>query len=670
MLDLPLTSVKGIGEKRAALFQTLGVSNVRELLFHLPRGYLRYDAALPVSALTDTTYAAVRVKIEKRGGFFRRGGMSVFSASARDENGAAISLKWFNQPYRGDRLIEGKTIFACGRVSMKKGVSLINPSLSDELPGILGVYPTTKGLSQRTIRDAVRAALLLVWDELTETLPPALLGKYDLCSIQFALLHAHFPFNEETLKNARKRLDFENALLYFVAVELQRGERMRRDGYAFQTEGLIEAFLEKLPFQATNAQIRVMREVASDLSKARAMSRLLQGDVGSGKTAVALFALFVAAENGRQGALLAPTEILAMQHYEQIKSLFGERAALLTGGMKKAARDETLSRIQDGTARVIVGTHALFSSGVRFFDLGLIVTDEQHRFGVRQRALLAEKGARPDVLVMSATPIPRTLALMLYGDLDLSVIDELPAGRKPIKTRMISEDKRKAMYQYLAREASENGARVYAVCPMIEDSESIEARSVDKLAAELKALLPNTRIAALHGRMSDEKKNETLRAFRDGAFDFLIATTVVEVGVHIPSARYMVVESAERFGLSQLHQLRGRVGRSDTQSFCFLLCSQNAQGETERIRVMERTNDGFEIAEQDLLLRGPGDLIGARQHGETILGGFCVGMDARLLESAKRAAKEVVDTPNDACAEVVSLAEKHYALWQAHISMN
>ena len=369
-------------------------------------------------------------------------------------------------------------------------------------------------------------------------------------------------------------MDFENALLYFLAVEEQKAERSRQNGFAFDISGVLEKYGAKLGYELTNAQKRVISEIAADMERPVPMNRLLQGDVGSGKTAVALYALCVASANGKQGALLAPTEILAEQHYETLRSIFGSSAALLTGSMKKTERDAVLRRIADGTALCVTGTHALLSGDVKFYDLGCVVTDEQHRFGVRQRAAMQEKGARPDMLVMSATPIPRTLALILYGDLDISVIDELPPGRKPIKTSLIPPQKREDMYVYLSKQAAEEGLQSYVVCPLIEESENIDCPSVCALFQQLKKALPKTRVGMLHGQMKDAEKERVMRAFRAGEIDILVTTTVIEVGVHVENACFMVIEGAERFGLSQLHQLRGRVGRSAKQAYCFLLTSE------------------------------------------------------------------------------------------------
>ena len=668
MLDIPLTSVKGIGPKRAELFSQLGVCSVGELLFRLPRDYLDYTKATPISQLVNGQNAAVQVRISGATRFFRTKGMTILSAPAQDETGK-ITLKWFNQPYRSSQLQIGEIVYASGRVIKKNGVSLINPSLSQALPGIVPVYPTVKGVNQRAWRDSIFACLESVWDRIPEPLPRTLLERYNLVPLALALRHAHLPFSREALELARRRLDFENTLLYFIIVELQKAERLRQNGFSFDTSGVLERFKDQLSFSLTNAQLRVLDEIGIDMRKPVPMNRLLQGDVGSGKTAVAMYALCVAAANGKQGALLAPTEILAEQHAQNFSEIFGETVVLLKGSMKKKQRDEALEKIANGSALFVIGTHALLSQEVRFYDLGCIVTDEQHRFGVRQRAAMLEKGTRPDMLVMSATPIPRTLALILYGDLDISVIDELPPGRKAIKTSVIPASKRDDMYAYIAAQAKE-GVQSYVVCPAIEESDTIECPSVDALYTELKKKLPETKIGKLHGRMKEAEKERVMRAFRAGEVDVLVTTTVIEVGVHVPNACIMAIEGAERFGLSQLHQLRGRVGRSTKQAYCFLLYGVESREENERMLTMTQTNDGFEIAQKDLLLRGPGDFIGTRQHGDDSASLITSTMDAKLLEQASNAAREILNQGGEESARLIELASERYGTMLGDIAMN
>ncbi len=658
-----LQSIKGIGEKRARQLNQLGVHTPEELIEYLPRDYIDYSHVYAVSDIRDGAFCAIQVKILSQASLFSYHGVTLVSVRAGDESGE-IKLTWFNQPYRRAQIQVGQRLYACGRVSIKKGACLLNPSLQGTLPGILPVYPSVKGVSQRLIRDAVIASLKANWEKIPETLPLALLSEYSLCSRKLALRHAHFPSNSDMLRVARRRLDFERALLYQIAVDEQIRQRNNGGGIAFDVSGLRARFLEKIPFPLTAAQSRVLDELDADMRRSIPMNRLLQGDVGSGKTVVALYALCIAAANGWQGAFLAPTEILAQQHFAQVRAIFGDAAVLLTGSMRREAREVSLTRIQDGSALCAVGTHALLQGSVRFCRLGLVVTDEQHRFGVRQRAVMEEKGLKPDVLVMSATPIPRTLALLLMSDLELSVLDEMPPGRKPVITRIVPESKRDAMYRYLAQRALE-GVQSFVVCPFIDEPETMDGMSVDKLTKELKKMLPKTRVAMLHGRMPEPKQQAVVHDLQAGEIDVLVCTTLIEVGVHLPRAGVMVIENAERFGLAQLHQLRGRVGRSELQAYCFLLSNSDSAQALERLKIMTETNDGFVIAEKDRQLRGSGDFLGVRQHGEALF-----SFDEALLKETGRAARAIFDMPN---AENEALRERALAQYgpeALHISMN
>lgn len=668
MSDTKLESIRGVGQKRAQQLEKLGVHSIDALLSDYPRDYLDYASAKSVGMLEDGMVCAVQVRILAQPAFFRKGGMSVLSARAADETGT-LMLKWFNQPYRRTQIHVGETVYACGRVQKKSGLSMLNPSLSEKLPGILPVYATVKGVPQRTIREAVFSALQSAWDGIGETLPPEIVRRCGLCTRQLALRQIHFPSSMELLRIARRRVQFEQALFYLLSVEHQKAQRARSIGISFETRGEIARYLERLPFTPTKAQMRVMHELAADMSAATPMNRLLQGDVGSGKTAVALFALFVAVANGYQSVLLAPTEILAQQHDEQARALFGDGAVILTGGMKKAERDAALARIAGGEAKCIVGTHALFAQSVRFQKLGLVVTDEQHRFGVQQRAAIQDKGVRPDVLVMSATPIPRTLSLLLYGDLDVSVIDGMPPGRKPIKTALIEPTRRADLYRYVGQQAAQ-GVQTYVVCPLIEESETLDVPSVQQIFKELTRVLPTVRVAMLHGRMKEAEKQSAIDSFRAGCAQVLVTTTVIEVGVHVESACIMVVEGADRFGLSQLHQLRGRVGRGAKQAYCFLLTDNDAETARQRLDVLVHTTDGFEIAQRDLELRGPGDFIGTRQHGEGQLAVLTQAADMQLVAEAAAVAKEIAAVPTAQNNALIAEALRQNAESFGKIAMN
>ncbi len=664
MLKSEIEALKGIGPSRAAQLHRLGIQTVENLLFCLPRDYRDYSFAQPVSALRHGMDCAVRVRAlsEPSTSYFH--GISLVSVMATD-GVCKLRLKWYNQPYRRMQIHPGDTVLACGRIDARRGVSMLNPSLSPELPGLVPVYPLSQGITQRLMQEAVRQALSAV-PELRDPMPAALLERYDLLPLQEAVVQVHRPVKRNILELAQRRLAFDNVLYYLLVVEMRKRARCGQRGIAFVSDGVLERYLKKLPFQPTDAQMRVMDEIARDMALPTPMNRLLQGDVGSGKTAVALFALCIACANGYQGALMAPTEILAQQHFESMQRIFGNAVCYLHGGMKKQQRDAALKRIASGSALAVVGTHALLQEDVRFSKLGLVVTDEQHRFGVAQRATIASKGESPDVLVMSATPIPRTLALLLCGDLDISVIDQMPSGRKPVKTSFIPVQRRGDMYAYLARQAKV-GVQSYVVCPFIEDSEAVEGVSAERLFEELRELLPGVRLALLHGRMSSAKKQETIEAFRSGAADILVTTTVIEVGVHVPNASIMVIEGADRFGLAQLHQLRGRVGRSDTQAYCFLLSESGSESTLERLSALIETTDGFVIAERDLEQRGPGDFWGVRQHGE----GSCMPAgDARLLEQAAEAARNIVERRNAQDSELIALALRRYENGFNDIAMN
>ena len=665
MLKSGIEVLKGIGPSRAAQLHRLGIQTVEDLLFCLPRDYRNYSIAQPISSLQHGMDCAVRVRAlsEPTMSYFH--GLSLVSVSVSDGIGK-MRLKWYNQPYRRTQVHAGDTVIACGRIDARRGLSMLNPTLAAELPGFVPVYPLSQGISQRLLQDAVRQALNAV-SELQDPVPPDLLQRYDLLPLQEAVLEVHRPRERETLVHARRRLTFDNLLSYLLVVETQKQMRCSKRGISFSSDGVLERYLKKLPFQPTEAQIRVMGEIARDMALPTPMNRLLQGDVGSGKTAVALFALCIACANGYQAALMAPTEILAQQHFESMRSIFGDAVCYLHGGMKKQQRNAALMRIASGSALAVVGTHALLQEDVRFAKLGLVVTDEQHRFGVAQRASIAAKGESPDVLVMSATPIPRTLALLLYGDLDVSVIDQMPSGRKPVKTSFIPAHRREDMYAYLARQAKV-GVQSYVVCPFIEDPESMDGVSAERLFEELRALLPDTRLTLLHGRMNGAQKQEIIDSFRNGTIDILVTTTVIEVGVHVPNASIMVIEGADRFGLAQLHQLRGRVGRSDAQAYCFLLSESGSESTLERLSALIETTDGFVIAERDLEQRGPGDFWGVRQHGERT--GMPAG-DTQLLEQAAEAAGWIMDHPDaSGNRELIARAMQRYADSVQDIAMN
>lgn len=644
MLERPLTSIRGIGPKRAELLSGMGIRIVADLLNTMPRAYQDYSAIQSVAMLRHGDFVAVRVNVLFAPHIARiPGGRTIVETSAQDGT-AKLRLVWFNQPYRTKSVAAGQCVIACGRVDRQRSTTLVNPNLYEEPPGILAVYPLAKELTQKQMRDAVAAALRMVDGTMNETLPPPLRARYGLCEINDAIRNAHIPVDFDALSCARRRLSFENMLYYQLILAGLRRERERDKGYAFNMDGLKTAFLSLLPFEPTGAQFRVMDEIEADMSRPNPMNRLVQGDVGSGKTVPALYAVFGAVRNGYQGVLMAPTEILAEQHYALMRSIFGDTALLMRGGMKKRERAEALESIATGKAKAIVGTHALLEEDVAFAKLGLVVADEQHRFGVKQRAQIFSKGERPDMLIMSATPIPRTLAMLLFSELDFSVLDELPPGRKPVKTHLVPESKRLDMYRYIERLARE-GHQAYVVCPAIDTSEMPELRSAQQVYSELSELLPGARVALLHGRMKNDEKQRVIEEFRNGVSDILVSTTVIEVGVDVPNATVMAVENAERFGLAQLHQLRGRVGRGGQEAFCFLLSESDAKTASERLGILVETTDGFQIAQKDLELRGPGEFLGLRQHGASDFEPLLLAPEMGVLLEAQSAAAALFEEP-------------------------
>lgn len=671
--DSPLTCLKGVGPRRAELLGKLGLFSLGALLRFAPRDYRDYSRALAAGEAGHGQDAAFALTILAEPKLARiRRGLSILSAQAADESGK-LTLTWYNQPFRKDGLARGQKIIACGRVDRTRGSKLVNPTLFPALPGILPLYPLTRGLSQKQLRDLARAALSTCLPDLVDPLPEPIRAAYGLEPLGDALESLHFPGNMEALARARRRLAFEDMLLFRLMLGLSGQER--RAAPARPIDASVETFLPLLPFIPTGAQLQAMADIRADMAAGRAMNRLIQGDVGSGKTAVAFFAMHAAMEAGRQAALMAPTEILARQHYEKLCVLFGPaRIRLLLGGMKKSEREEAWEALSTGRAALAVGTHALLRQEGGFHDLALVVTDEQHRFGVSQRAAIAAKGREGvHVLVMSATPIPRTLALLLYGDLDVSRIGELPPGRKPIKTSLVPPSRRRAMYDFLAAQISE-GRQAYVVCPLVEESEELPGvPGAVSHCAKLKRAFPSLRIGLLHGQMPAREKEAVAAAFRDGAIDILVSTTVIEVGVDVPNACVMAIEHADRFGLAQLHQLRGRVGRGSAKSYCFLISA--AAGDTtatERLRMLVSSQDGFAIAEADLTLRGPGEFLGKRQHGLSEFAAASLAMDMGVLQQAQEAADRLLADPAWAASAqpLLEIARARLAATEREIAPN
>ncbi len=639
-----LSDLRGVGKTRLETLRAAGIISLRDLLFFLPTGYKDTTNITSIGELTPGQTAAVMGSIKGKPRLSRFKGLVSVTASLWDETGH-IQCIWYNQPWMEKNLSGREQVLMYGRVEERKGKrQLMNPSL-EESPGIIPLYRPLDGLPGKIMRSLMETALTQVEDTCPETLPNTLRLRYGLCEKNYAIRQAHFPDSREALETARRRLSFEQMLLYQTALGLLRNRK--EQGVSFPV-GLsqLDLFWNSLPFSPTMAQRRVLNEIAADLSASHPMARLVQGDVGSGKTALAFGALYLTVCHGFQGALMAPTEILARQHLKSAKAILtplGISCGILLGGMKAAERREALGAIREGTWQVVIGTHALISEGVEYRRLGLVVTDEQHRFGVRQRTALARKGTNemgelpPNVLVMSATPIPRTLALILYGDLDLSVVDELPPGRTPVTTRIVSEDKREAMYGFIKNEVAK-GRQAYIVCPLVEESEALAdvKAAQTQYAALVSGPLKGLRVGLTYGKQPPREKAEVLDAFAAGDLQVLVATTVIEVGVNVPNATIMVIEDAQRYGLSQLHQLRGRVGRGSEQSWCFLLSEPN-----ERLKTLTATGDGFEIAKKDLQLRGPGEFFGTRQHGAPLLPGLSMDGDVKLLDEMQKCLREL-----------------------------
>lgn len=657
-----ITDLKGIGPRKAEAFGKLGLFSMHDVLYHFPRKYRDYSKTSCIMGAKHGDYVALELKLKSDPKLARvRRGLDITTARAFDQSGE-ITLAWYNQPYRMKAVVAGECVYACGRVDRMHGVKMINPSIYRQLPGILPVYPVCAGLSQKLLRDTVKAVLEGCSEGIEESLPASMRQKYGLIGLYDALRGLHFPGNMEEIKAARQRLAFEDTLMFSLTLSMMQYSLPKRE-QPLKLEGTMSSFIKLLPFEPTNAQLKAMEEIRRNLAGERLMNRLLQGDVGSGKTAVALYSMYAAMKNGKQAALMAPTEILAAQHYGMLCKIFGaENVAYLKGGMKKAEREAELARIATGEAKAITGTHALLQGDVEFHDLGMVITDEQHRFGVKQRAVIGAKGAA-DVLIMSATPIPRTLAMILYGDLSVSCIDELPPGRKPVATRLVPEHKRQDMYKFIEEQAKA-GQQAYIVCPLVEGSDSMDdVQSAVELYEELKKRL-SVPVGLLHGQMSNAAKEKAAEAFRRGETGVLVATTVIEVGVDVPNATIMAIENADRFGLAQLHQLRGRVGRGDKRSYCFLLSGDSSEAAQQRLSTLVKTNSGFEIAETDLMMRGPGEFLGKKQHGISEFAAASLAMDISVMKEAKDAAEEIL-SDRQAMAEASPLIHRAWSRLEA-----
>ena len=675
--DTPVRYLKGVGPKTAERFEKLGIVTLADLLCHYPRRYIDFSRPYSIAEAPPDTECVVKAEVfAKPAGRILPGGRRMERITAGDDV-SSLEITWFNNPYATQKLELGQEYYFEGIVTggmLRR--QMVNPQVRTAAQitaaPFEAVYPQTEGLSSTVIAKCIRQ-LLPHAELLPDPLPEEMLKKYRLLSKADAVRTIHCPATEEEAFAARRRLIYEELLVLQLGIGRMKNRGSASTGAPMQRLDPAP-FWASLPFSPTGAQRRAVDEILTDLSGSASMNRLLQGDVGSGKTLVAAAAIWACIRSGYQAALLAPTEILAAQHAENLNRMlapFGMRVALLTGGMKAAARRTTLAAIRSDEADLVVGTHAILSEGVEFARLGLAVVDEQHRFGVRQRGMLAEKAANPHLLVMSATPIPRTLGLLIYGDLDISILDELPPGRKPVKTRCITGKKRRDLYGFLDREIGA-GRQVYIVCPAIEDTPDGGLNAVKSYYEDIaKALLPDRRVGLMHGKLKPKEKAAVMDDFKAGRLDALVSTTVIEVGVDVPNATVMVIENAERYGLSALHQLRGRVGRGAAESWCFLVSDNTAESVQKRLKFLCSTSDGFAVAQFDLETRGPGDFFGSRQHGLPTLQIADLMNDTRTLHAAQaEAVAMLADDPLLEAPEHALLEQQVQQMFEKAGAMN
>lgn len=654
MIDLnkDVQFVKGIGPKKAQKLNKLGIFTLKDLIYYFPRQFEDRNNFKKIFELQNDEKATIRVVVIGIEISNPRKGMNITKIDVKDDTGYA-KLVFFNQNYIKDRFKPGDTILVFGRVKKEfKNIELSSCEIEfltnspKKTFKIIPTYPLTYGVSNREIIGIIKIVFSDPNLEIKEYLPNRITEKYKLCSLDYAIRNIHNPTSKEALKISLYRIIFEEFLILQLGLFAFKNGIEDIKGIKFRENKILDNILTSLPFKLTGAQDRALNEIIKDMNSSNSMNRLVQGDVGSGKTIVALLALSYCVLNGYQGALMAPTEILAQQHYlsfaDTLKD-FGIKIELLVGSLTKKQKEKVLDRVKNNEVDILIGTHALIEDSVEFNKLGLVITDEQHRFGVRQRNKLSSKGYNPDILVMTATPIPRTLALILYGDLDISIIDELPPGRQSIETIAINKKKRDNIYNSLVRNEVKKGRQVYIVCPLVEESETIEAKSAIHLVEELKnQYFSDLKVGLLHGKMKSSEKDSIMKSFKNKELDILVSTTVIEVGINVPNATLMIIENAERFGLAQLHQLRGRVGRGSYKSYCILIYASKSDICKQRMSIMEESNDGFKISEKDLEIRGPGEFFGTRQHGIPELKVANIFKHMKILKLAQQEARYII----------------------------
>ena len=662
-----VSMLKGIGEQRERKLQKLGISTIEDLLTHYPREYKDRSEILKIADLPMDEPSTFLAQVKEEGQNSRHGRLVYTRMKVYDETGS-VGVLWYNQPYMKNSLKIGEWYLFSGKLQKKYGrKEILSPEverIGENFAGgrIIPVYPASEGVSQKMLRNLMEDALSQMSGGMREELPLWLRKEYKLAERNFAIENIHFPKTEQGFYDARRRLVFEELFVLQTALfQLKNTLEDSGEGIILKKKKALQEAEGLLPFALTGAQKRVLKEMEKDMTSGKIMNRLVQGDVGSGKTAVAMVSAYWAIQNGYQVTIMAPTEVLANQHFESFQKVFepvGIKVVLLTGSLKAKEKRETLEQVKNGDAQMIVGTHAVIQKGVEYHKLGLAITDEQHRFGVRQRSTLADKGENVHTLVMTATPIPRTLALILYGDLDISIIDELPPGRQKIDTSAVDSRYHQRIYTFIQKHVKE-GRQAYVICPMIEESEKLEVQSVLNYTEELVKELPECRVACVHGKMKAKEKQEIMDGFAAGNIDVLVSTTVIEVGINVPNATIMLIENAERFGLAQLHQLRGRVGRGSEKSYCILVSDTKTKVAKERMKTMTESEDGFVISEKDLKLRGPGEFFGIRQHGLPELKIADLYKDMAILKEAQSAAAELLKKDRFLEAEEHQLLREH-----------